>query len=135
MKEYYAYNSGGSREGVEFSLLPLNSRTPYVDGMYYPDQKVLLLLARDAKERFQMVPQIDSYGEIVRERVMSPKASAPVTKERMERVLMQSNFEYYLTTEQDIRWFCENFVENGDVIMASYNKVETKEKEAVVETA
>lgn len=109
MKHYYAYKSL-VREKPSYCLLPLSEDAVYVDGMYYPDQKFLLLLSKVTKERYQMIPKIDDYG--------LPQSDKMSRRQKQDRIKMQMNYEHYISTIEDIKWFAQEFVENADEFIA-----------------
>lgn len=105
MKDYYAYKSF-VRNKESFCLLPLNEQTVFVDGMYYPEQKFVLLLTRAVKERFQMIPKVDDFGMAVTEKSAN-------RREKQDRIRMDTNYEHYMSNIEDIKWFADKFIENG----------------------
>lgn len=125
---YYAYRSY-VRDNESYSLLPLSDDAVFVDAMFYPDQGVLLLLTKLSKEKFQVVPKINSYGEVEKD----PKAR---NREKAERVRLDSNYEHYLYELSDIQWFADSYIVNSDQFMAFVQDAKTKieeQKKAVAE--
>lgn len=106
---YYAYKTY-IREKESYALLPLCSDAVFSDGMYYTEQKFLLLLTKDVKERFQMVPQINNFG--------NPVIDKDSKKERVERVKIETNYEHYLHNIADIRWFTSEHVVNAEEFLS-----------------
>lgn len=114
MKQYYAYKT--SIRGQEsYGFMPLHKDTAYADGLFYTEQNFILLLTREVKERFQMVPKIDEFGMVQLEK-------GPQRREKQERVRLETSYEFYLSDPKDIRWFCENFVENSEQFLEFYEE-------------
>jgi len=105
MKHYYAYKTF-VREKESYALLPLCNEAVFSDGMYYTEQKFLLLLTKEVKERFQMVPQVNNFGHVI--------VDKDSKKERVERVKIETNYEHYLHNIDDIKWFISEHVVNAE---------------------
>lgn len=116
---YYAYKSK-IREKNTYCLLPISGEAVFVDGLYYPDEKFLLLLSKDTRDRFQMVPRINDFGDVVYEKGKEGKM-------RQDRLMMNSNYEYYIHESQNIRWFAENYVTNATEFIEFLDSTEVKQ--------
>lgn len=118
MKDYYAYKS--VLKGMPgYCLLPLNKDAVYVDGFYYPNECFFVLLSRELKEKFQIVPKIDEYGQTV---IGNRKSNGSMGRmvEKVERVKLESNYEHYLYDEGDITWFARTYIENSDEFLDKF---------------
>lgn len=124
-QHYYAYKSF-IRNKASYSLLPIGEDAVFVDGMYYPEQKFLLLLTKAVKERFQMVPKINEYGEAVTQ-------NGNKSREKQDRIRMDANYEHYLHNPKDIKWFAEEFIVNSAEFLEFVDSLNTKPEVSVPE--
>lgn len=96
-------------EGKTFRMIPLTEDCPFLEVIYDPMSKALVLLTRLQKEGFHMVSKIDDNGEPIR----SPKAAAgnpdPYKKERKA---LHTSHEAYITEKEEIISFVKLFLYN-----------------------
>lgn len=117
--QYYAYKTH-VRDKQSYALLPLTSEAVFADGMYYSEECFLLLLSKNVKERFQMVPKLDASGKMLGDR------NDP-TKPKQERILMQTADEFYISNPTDIEWFATTYVVNAQEFI-TFDKASRDEK-------
>jgi hypothetical protein len=94
-----------------FRLIPLTHDTPYLEAIYDPMSRALILLTRQQKEGFHMVTKLDDNGDPVRNPKASPTAQDPYKKERKA---LSTSHEAYITEKQEIISFVEMFMYNAD---------------------
>lgn len=82
-----------------FRLMPVSTDCPYVEGIFDPSTKVLVLMSVHSKEQFHMTPKLDDNGDILRPK--SVRASGKNYKE--ERKILESFVEYYILEKQEIQ--------------------------------
>jgi hypothetical protein len=105
---YYAYRTH-IREQPSYALLPLSNDAVYIDAMIYTEMRFLLLLSKENKEKFQILPKTDRFGNEEKD-----KRSGELYQ---ERVRIATNYEYYLSNIEDIRFFAESYVINHQEFM------------------
>lgn len=127
--QYYAYKSY-VREMESYSLLPLTENTPYIDGMFYPDQCILLLLTKSTRETFQMVPKLDQFGNPEFVKVATAGNKHPEIKDRMERTRLEIPHQHMMSDMRDIIWFAAEYVANADDFSAFVNESFDKKLQA-----
>ena len=123
-KQYYAYKT--QIEGREtYALLPLTKDAVFAEGLYYPNEKFLLLLSKDTKEKFHIVERLTQFGVIERDKATN--------KEKKERVRMETNYEHYLFSPRDLEWFSNTYVINAEEFISFINRPveDNKEQEPV----
>lgn len=78
-----------------FKLLPLSNACPYVEGMYNPARKHLVLFGVQVKSNFHHVPKLDEDGV--------PIALKKGTGYKMQRISLETYPEHYVeeTTEME----------------------------------
>ncbi len=116
MKHYYAYqlqNLG------TYGLLPLTEEAVFIHGLFYAKEKMLMLFTRELKERFQIIPKIDQFGEAEKDRRDG--------KDKQERVRLESNYEYQLSAPKDLEWFSNTFIVNSEEFLEFVNKQDNTE--------
>ena len=107
MKHYYGFKST-SGDMETFQLLPLTKEAIFVEGKYFPGSKVLVLLHPDTKEVFDLVEKFTPEGTF--------EISTRTGKAKVERVRIQSNYNYQLAGE-DVTWFINTYVENSEQVL------------------
>jgi hypothetical protein len=50
-------------EGETFKLLPLSLDCPYIEGIYDPGAKVLVMISRVSMSKLHMLPKLDDNGD------------------------------------------------------------------------
>jgi len=116
---YYAYRSIVRNEN-SYSLLPLSNDAVFVDGIFSPSEVVLALITRASKERFQITPKLNAFGE----------AEKSQGKEKVERVRIETNYEYYLHNPKDLEWFATNYIVNSGEFLPFMEECFQKKAEA-----
>jgi len=98
-------------EGNEtFRLIPTDTLCPYVEGIFDPSTKVLVLFSKLLKDGFHMLPKLDDNGDPVMLKSGRPRFNGKPYRE--ERRTLQTFHEYYLTDSEDIKSFVNKFCEN-----------------------
>jgi hypothetical protein len=116
INHYYAYKTHVDNK-PSYALLPISEEAVYVDGMFYTDHLFLMLLSKVAKEKFHMVPKLDNMGQ--------NEIDKRTGKERLERVRMESTYEYYISNMKDIEWFAYSFIANPEEFMEFVKQAHT----------
>jgi hypothetical protein len=108
-----------------FGLLPVTDNSPYVDGFYDPQRRVLVLYGREKKEAYHFLPKVNQYGEsladivAVKDEQGKPKKDdkGQTIKEKrdlIERHKTVFSKEYYVSNPDDITAFLNLTAINAD---------------------
>lgn len=103
-----------------FRLLPLDVNCPYLECIYDPESKILVVISKNSKSSYHMLPQLDENGDVVSAK--RPRANGKNFRE--ERRTVETYQEYYLIVEEDIYAFLKN-------VMINYTELETVVKEFI----
>lgn len=119
--DYYAYKTvlgQGETMMSTYCLLPVSKDAVYVEGIFYSNPKVLVLLSKEVHEKFQMVPKVDPLGRGQRDKT---------GKELHDRMRVTTNYEYYLRDPADIEWFAKTQVVNAEEFLNFVNTPQINE--------
>lgn len=99
----YSTDWNGTRT---FRMLPTTLDCPFNEAIYDPTNKVLAIIARDKKEKPQMLPKLNDKGQLV------PMKGGEHPQYVEERRMMETYYEYYLDELNDIMAFITRFAVN-----------------------
>jgi hypothetical protein len=112
-------NSGW--QGVEsFRLMPITENCPYVECIFDPTNKLLVVISKIKKNGMHMLPRLDEMGDPIFLKV-GKRNNGKVVKE--ERKVLETFQEYYIEEISDIEYFIEHFAVNSDKF--DYKKIMT----------
>lgn len=98
-------------EGNEtFRLIPTDPLCPYVEGIFDPSTKVLVLFSKHLKDGFHMLPRLDDNGDPIMLKAGKPRFNGKPYRE--ERRTLQTFHEYYVTDIEDIKSIVNKFCDN-----------------------
>ncbi len=103
-----------------FRLLPVDINCPYLECIYDPESKILVVISKNSKSAYHMLPQLDDNGDVVLAK--RPRTNGKNIKE--ERRTVETYQEYYIIVEEDIYGFLKN-------VMVNYVELETVVKEFI----
>jgi len=87
-----------------FRLIPITTECPFNEVLYDPENKVLMVISKDKKEKPMFIPALDKKGKTITSRR---------TKEiQEERQVMDMYYEYYIESITDIKDFITMFAIN-----------------------
>ena len=86
-----------------FKMIPVSNDCPYVECIYDPSSKVLVLIGKTTKTSLHMLPKLDEYGKAV-----SGNRGA-----KQERRSIDTFQEYYIEEEKDIKEITKMFAVNA----------------------
>lgn len=86
-----------------FKMIPVSNDCPYVECIYDPSSKVLVLIGKTTKTSLHMLPKLDEYGKAV-----SGNRGA-----KQERRSIDTFQEYYVENEKDIKEIVKMFAVNA----------------------
>lgn len=93
-----------------FSLIPLENNCPYIEGIFEPKKKALVLLTTHREDTFQMLPRLDDAGEpLIRKDI---KKDEPKNPYKQQRVQMNTYHEIAIRSKEDIILFLKEMTIN-----------------------
>lgn len=110
-----------------FRLLPVTADCPYVEGIYDPDSKILVLLSAIRKETFHMATKLDENGDVVKTKF--PRPNGKTYKE--ERKTLETFTEYYIQEKEEIEEMIKEIAVNAKTF--DFGKYMTEQKVIVPE--
>lgn len=93
-----------------FRMMPLTNKCPFIEAVYEPRAKALIIFYKHKVEGFHMMDQLDSNGDPVK--APKPRASGNTNKE--ERKMLKTAHEAYITDKKEIEGFVNMFAFNTD---------------------
>jgi hypothetical protein len=95
-----------------FRMLPIDLKCPFNEVIYDPTTKVLAIVSKESKDKPHMFPRLDEKGSvIIKKGVPATEDGKPPLAE--QRVIMDTYYEYYIDTPEDIREFVDYFANNS----------------------
>jgi len=86
-----------------FKMIPVSNDCPYVECIYDPSSKVLVVIGKTTKTSLHMLPKLDEYG----------KAISGNRGAKQERRSIDTFQEYYIEEEKDIKEITKMFAVNA----------------------
>lgn len=104
-----------SFRGVKsFNMIGVTEDCPYVEAIFDPVSAIIVVISKNKKETFTMLPRLNDDGEPQKLKVPN-KEAGKVTKE--QRVMVETFSEFYITKKEEI----ENFIELFAINASSFN--------------
>jgi hypothetical protein len=99
MKETMMIISSVWNDKESFRLIPISEQSPYVECIYDVDMQVLVIISKNKKQSYHMLPKLDDNGDTMTLK-LSRRANGKEYKE--ERKLVDSYQEYYVIKDEEI---------------------------------
>lgn len=115
-----------------FKMMPVTLDSPYNEGIYDLDTRVLALVGKEKKQSMHMVPKLDDYGDL---KSMKIGRRTNGKEYQEERKTLETYYEYYLENPDDIKKIIEMLAVNADVFDVDVfldTKVKTPVKSSLV---
>jgi hypothetical protein len=96
-----------------FKLIPITNDCPFVECLFSPREKMMVVIGKYMKGSYHMVPKLDDNGDEIPVKG-KPRANGKKVKE--ERRLVDTCSEHYIVTEEEIREVIQMFAVNPDAI-------------------
>ncbi|MBC8399020.1 MAG: hypothetical protein H8E16_18215 [Flavobacteriales bacterium] len=96
-----------------FKLLPISNDCPWVECLFSPNEKILVIISKFMKSSYHMVPKLDDNGDDIPVKG-KVRANGKLVKE--ERRAMDTCSEHYVVTEEEIRDIVNMFCVNPDAV-------------------
>ena len=93
-----------------FRLIPINESCPYVEMIYDPEVKMMVIISKLRKQAYHMLPVLDANGDVT----PAKNRKNPEKTYKEERRLVDSYQEYYITTVDEIKSIISMFSINSD---------------------
>lgn len=104
-----------SFRGVKsFNMIGVTEDCPYVEAIFDPVSAIIVVISKNKKETFTMLPRLNDDGEPQKLKVPN-KETGKVMKE--QRVMVETFSEFYITKKEEI----ENFIELFAINASSFN--------------
>jgi hypothetical protein len=91
-----------------FRFIPITEDCPYLEAIYAPDTKILVLISKVIKTSYHMVPVLDDHGDPIPAKKKRPNGK----NFKEERKAMETFQEYYILDQNEqiqfINMICEN---------------------------
>ena len=94
-----------------FKLMPISNNCPFVECLFSPSEKIMVIITRTMKQSYHMVPKLDDNGDEIPVKG-KPRPNGKTIRE--ERRAMDTCSEHYIVTEEEIREMIEMFAVNPD---------------------
>lgn len=97
------------QEKKSFRLIPASLESPFAEGIYDPDSKVLVMMSAQTKESVHMLPKLDDNGDATKAK--GPRPNGKLYRE--QRVTLSTWNEHYITEKDEIESFINMFAVNA----------------------
>ena len=95
-----------------FLLISLSNESPFIEAIFEPTKKVLILLTKEKEETYQMLPRLDEAGEpIIRKDIKKEEQRNPF---KQQRISMQTYHECIIRDKGDIEKFVQLMAVNSE---------------------
>lgn len=109
--------TGAWEQKRTFKLIPVTPESPYNEGIYDLDAKVLALIGKEKKQSMHMVPKIDDFGDF---KPMKIGRRTNGKEYQEERKTLETYYEYYLDNADEVKDLINMLAINADTF--DYNQ-------------
>jgi hypothetical protein len=103
--------TGAWEQKRTFKLIPVTPESPYNEGIYDLDAKVLALIGKEKKQSMHMVPKLDDFGDL---KPMKVGRRINGKDYQEERKTLETYYEYYLDNPDEIKAVVNLLAINAD---------------------
>lgn len=107
-----------------FRLIPVCANSPYSEGIYDPDSKVLVMMSSLVKESLHTLPKLDDNGDPIMLKMSRPNGK----KYKEQRVQLETFTEYYITEKEEI----DSLLKLITINSSSFNYKQYTEKSDII---
>ena len=113
-----------------FKLIPISLNCPFVEALFSPNEKIMVIISRTSKNAYHMVPKLDDNGDEIPVKG-KPRANQKAIKG--ERRLVETFSEHYVVTEEEIREIVNMFCINPKAFpIDEFFEIEKGIKESII---
>lgn len=98
-----------------FKLIPLDSTSRYIECVFHPGFKILIVVDEQKYSAYRFIPKLDDSGNT--EYIKGTKT------QKQQRVLLESCHEHKITDRKEIEDFVNMFAINGPHNLEDYFKI------------
>lgn len=94
-----------------FKLMCVSNDCPFVEGIYLPEEKLLIVVSKFKQHKFEYLPKLDDDGN-----PQYAKTDPRVNKEKLfkrQRVQYDGNYDYTLSNIEDIKSFVKEYAQDN----------------------
>lgn len=97
-------------EHKSFRLMPIETNCPFIEGIYDPSSKALVMISDKKKESYHMLAKLDEQGDP--QKLKRPRQSHKPYPE--ERKVLETYQEHYISEKREIEEVISMFAVNAD---------------------
>ena len=109
-----------------FKLIPISLECPFVEALFSPNEKIMVVISRTSKNSYHMVPKLDDNGDQIPVKG-KPRPGQQPKPIKEERRLVDTFSEFYIMTHEEIETFIKLFAVNAEEF--DYKQYFKKEEE------
>ena len=94
-----------------FKMIPVEKDCPYNECIFDLDSKILAIVSKEAKDTLHMVAKLNEWGDPVTMKIGKRQNGKDYAEERKT---LNTFYEYYIETADDIKAFVKLFAINND---------------------
>lgn len=117
----FFHQEGMDKPLPNFIGIPMDSSSPFVELIWDPKEKVLGVVSKVVKDKFQFVPKLSSKGTPLPNNDRSTNKIAPF---QQERLLLKTFHEYYISDQKEIETFLKMYAYNPKFDWAEFVNAE-----------
>lgn len=106
-------------------LIPVTKECPFNEGIYDPAAKVLVLISKEKKESFHMMPRLNQFGDLERLKIGKRDNGKDYAEERK---VVSTFYEYYIENMDEIK----DFIAKVAINLGSFDLTQYLVEEPVV---
>lgn len=103
--------SGSWGQNKTFKMIPVTTDCPFNEAIYDATAKVLALVSKEKKQSMHMVAKLDDFGDV---KPMKVGRRANGKDYAEERKTLETYYEYYLESKEEIKAFINMIAVNAD---------------------
>ena len=99
-----------------FRMVPISNDAPFVEVIFDPQTRTMVLFSKNTKSTFHMLPKLDDNGDLLKVTGKArPAGPGQVPKDYREgRHEMKTFMEFYITEKEEMNSLIESICENAD---------------------
>lgn len=114
----------GEKSTPTFKLIPISLDCPFNECIYDPEKKALGIISKVSYQSIRLVPRLDANGDTM------PFGPVNERKVKMERINLESFYDYELSNDIDIATFVNEMTGSTITLETILNNVVENEQTA-----